>query len=555
VSGTKELWKYQVMHMKMYLTCAPVILTLLGIPSFVVEQRLHSGRMKTETSRVAASAFGNPVDLQLTADSTKCGVLAHVEFNNNLATFIDEAKISTEIRDLVYMIANETGRSKSNKEHGLERAKNSTTVAILTCENPILPDNAHTGELVRVMPLPWGVETVLPQETVMQITDTYLENYGHFGPLFLKKVFEQQKDLKKKFNEILAEFPSNENDQNDVVTSERAKRFYAATALTGCLVEEILTEIGSKAEIESEAGLGEDQTEIGSKVEIESEVGLKTMSAIELCKALYTQNVIRAARFEPTYLKAFRSAASIFARNSVYFEEDEEEKDNKLSDLDEETIFTEKKDINHERYGWVRKCTLKDPEGNKIATEECVCFDPKVLKKLLKEEEYAFEGVLKDWRDKDLIYYSWEGKGENRYKNTTQVIRIVKGGIQTSTRAIVIPFSKILDKTGGNDEYPELALNDQHAGKKALKGAKDVLETLNLPVTERNLEIAHENRERILAICRKQQGDPTKKQNGEPVTTEELIQDYIEKESEKIKKMAETIFQKFVERGAVVAQV
>lgn len=504
IEGTEKLWEFPVMHMKMYLSCTPVVLTLLGIPSFVVEQRLHSGRMKTETSRVAASAWGNPIELQLTADSTKCGVLAHVEYNNNMATYIDEAKMSPEIRELVYMIANETGRSKSNREHGLEKAKNSTTIAIMTCENPILPDNAHTGELVRVVPLSWGIEEMLPQDTVSKITETYTENYGHFGPLFLKKIFEQRQRLKAKFNENLKKLPDEESKAGDVVTSARAKRFYAAIATAGEIVEEIFQELG-----------------------------IKNMDSAELCSELYRQNVIASSRFEPTYIKAYKAATAIYARNSMYFSDEESEEENQEEN-------TETNEINHEKYGWIRTQQLKDENNVKIKEERCVCFDPKILKKLLKEEEYDVEGVLKDWKENKLIFWQWEGEKDNKYKSTTQIIKITKGKEKTTTRAIVMPLSKMREINGDIEE--EIKKHDSHIGKKEKEDIGYILKELNKKENEVNLEKVRDVREKVLKACREQK---------EPVDLDSFAQGIIDPELIETIEVAKKLIIKIANKGGV----
>lgn len=506
--GTEKLWEFPVMHMKIYLACTPVILTLLGIPSFVVEQRLHSGRMKTETSRVAASAWGNPVELQLTADSTKCGVLAHVEFNNNLATYIDEAKISPEIRDLVYMIANETGRSKSNKDHGLERAKNSTTVAIMTCENPILPDNAHTGELVRVVPLGWGVEELLSQEVVSEITETYTENYGLFGPLFLEKVFEQRQELKMRFNENLKKLPDGDSSTGDYVTSARAKRFYAAIATAGEIVETIFQEIG-----------------------------IKNMGSVELCSELYNQNVVASARFEPTYLKAYKAAAAMYARNAIYFvnedKEESQDEDKEANEINHE--------INHEKYGWVKSVTLRDENNTELSTDICVCFDQKALKKLLKDEEYAVEGVLKDWREKELLYYQWEGEEGSKYKSATRTIRIKQGNKKITTRVYALPMKKMCEINGDIEE--SLTKNDHHIGKKEKEDISDILKALNKKENEVKLECVREVREKVLKACREQKG---------PIDLDTLVKSTIDPELVIAIDTAKELITKIAKRGGVI---
>lgn len=410
------------------------------------------------------------------------------------------------------MIANETGRSKSNKDHGLERGKNSITVAIMTCENPILPDNAHTGELVRVVPLSWGVEELLPQDVVSEITETYTENYGLFGPLFIEKVFEQHQELKMRFNENLKKLPNSEDKTGDYVTSARAKRFYAAIATAGDIVETIFREIG-----------------------------IKSMDSTDLCSKLYYQNVIASSRFEPTYLKAYKAAIAMYARNMVYFvnEDDEENLEENEEDLEE----NKKNEINHEKYGWIKQVIQKNEDGSEYSKGLCVYFDPKVLRKLLKEEEYAVEGVLKDWKEHDLIYYQWEGNKGSKYKSATVSLKVKQDNkaAATSTRVYALPFTKMQEINGDMEE--ELEKNDKHPGKKEKEDIDDILKALGKKENEVNLENVRKVREKVLKVCREQKG---------PVDLEELVKSVIEPDFTITLDTAKVLISKIAERGGVV---
>jgi len=68
---------------------------------------------------LAASIWGEPERLQLNAESTRAGIQKNVEFCTDLPIFVDETSITDNIKDMVYLIANGVGRSKSNSEGGL----------------------------------------------------------------------------------------------------------------------------------------------------------------------------------------------------------------------------------------------------------------------------------------------------------------------------------------------------------------------------------------------------------------------------------------------------
>jgi uncharacterized protein (DUF927 family) len=156
------LRKYDAVSFKLYTTCTPPILKLLNIHSFVETQQTPSGRLKTTMGLLAASIWGDPERLQLNAESTRAGILKNVEFCTDLPIFVDETSITDNIKDMVYLIANGVGRSKSNSEGGLVMPSTWSTVVLTTGEKPILPESALMEQQVRVVPLRDGISEKLP---------------------------------------------------------------------------------------------------------------------------------------------------------------------------------------------------------------------------------------------------------------------------------------------------------------------------------------------------------------------------------------------------------
>ncbi len=268
----------------------PPLLKLLNIHSFVETQQTPSGRLKTTVGLLAASIWGDPERLQLNAESTRAGILKNVEFCTDLPIFVDETSITDNIKDMVYLIANGVGRSKSNSEGGLVMPSTWSMIVLTTGEKPILPESALMGQQARVVPLREGVNDKLPSSHVKQILNLITTNYGHIGILFMQKLFKEIDNIKSLYNAFFNDFPEVED-----ITSDRAKEYYAAIATAGYLLEQVFEEI---------------------KVE--------TKNSSTVCKHYFAENVISNS-FISDDIKAFGAAYSLFSANEIYFRDEDEE--------------------------------------------------------------------------------------------------------------------------------------------------------------------------------------------------------------------------------------
>ena len=388
------LSKYDAVRFKLYTACTPPILKLLNIHSFVEMQQTPSGRLKTTMGLLAASIWGNPERLQLNAESTRAGILKNVEFCTDLPIFVDETSITENIKDMVYLIANGVGRSKSNSEGGLVMPSTWSTVVLTTGEKPILSESALMGQQVRVVPLRDGVSEKLPSSTVKQILNAITTNYGHIGILFMQKLFKEKDHLKSIYNAFFNDFPEMED-----ITSDRAKEYYAAIATAGYLLEKVFEEI---------------------KVE--------TKNSSAICKYYFAENVISNS-FIPDYVKALSATYSFFSANEIYFRDEDEEHT-----------------LNHERYGWIR-------DDNEHGS--CICFIPDKLSKYLNAEigPNTFEAVTDEWKNLGILIPKLQ-----KNPSTGSVAKLKKNEISVDKRKVSIikiplnAFAKYLNLEDENKE-------------------------------------------------------------------------------------------------------
>jgi uncharacterized protein (DUF927 family) len=374
IEAANMLIKYDAVRFKLYTACTPPLLKLLNIHSFVETQQTPSGRLKTTMGLLAASIWGEPERLQLNAESTRAGIQKNVEFCTDLPIFVDETSITDNIKDMVYLIANGVGRSKSNSEGGLIMPSTWSTVVLTTGEKPILPESALMGQQVRVVPLRDGVHDKLPSSNVKQILNAITTNYGHIGILFMQKLFKGKDNIKSLYNAFFNDFPEMED-----ITSDRAKEYYAAIATAGYFLEKVFEEI---------------------------KVDTKNSSAV--CKYYFTENVISNS-FISDHIKALGAAYSLFSANEVYFR-----------DEDGEHI------LNHERYEWIRD----DKEHG-----SCICFIPDKLKKYLNIEigPNTYEAVTDEWKNLGILIPKIQ-----KNQNTHSLTRLKKNEISVGTRKVPV---------------------------------------------------------------------------------------------------------------------
>jgi putative DNA primase/helicase len=399
VGATNKLIKYPAVMFKLCTACAPPILKILNIKSFVETQQTPSGRLKTTMGKLAASMWGDPERLQLNAESTRAGILKTVEYSTDLPIFVDETSVTDSIKELVYLIANGVGRSKSNSEGGLVMPSTWSTVLLSTGEKPILPESALMGQQVRVVPLKEGVDEKLPASLIKEIQSTIATNYGHVGILFMQELFKAINDLNSRFQVIFNTYP-----EVDDITSERAKECYTIIELAGQLFKTVCEKIGVEA---PDPG--------------------------DVCKHYFNENVIL-NRFVPDYLKALEVSHSFFSTNEVYFREEDEEYP-----------------LNHERYGWVRS---DDKHG------KCICFDPEKLKNHLNTVigPNTYEAVITEWTDRDILVPKLQ-----QNKDTGAITKLKKNQISTPSgkkSVIKIPLKKFnehLKLEEGDEEKSNLS--------------------------------------------------------------------------------------------------
>ena len=339
---------YPAVRFKAYTAFVPTLIRILDCATYILDNNVSTGKLKTVSNWLVASMWGDPIKLQAGANSTQVGIMKLVEYCTDIPTFVDETSQAPEhIKKLIYWVANGNSRLKGTSDGGLVIPPSHATVIIATGEDPIVPENAHGGEDVRVLPLKEGVSDILPTDIVNDMEIGLKNNYGHIAVRFIQELLKEKKNIPDIYKAYFREFPEVPD-----ITSNRAKKNYAITATAGYLLERVFEEIG-----------------------------IDPMNPYEICNRYFEQNVLEDS-FTPDYIKVLNATYSFFTTNEVHFGRGDE-------DSEEGEIET-----NNEKYGWIRG---KD--------NELICFNENALKKHITATlgPHRYESATKIWKDLKIL--------------------------------------------------------------------------------------------------------------------------------------------------------
>lgn len=216
--GTAEEWIEYVkpllvndgMNLVMKISFAAPILKLLGYRSFGTYMWYASGCGKTASLLLMLSAWGDPVKLMGSFNSTIAGIEKNATLYCDLPFGLDEKQSSTSkddfINSLIYMLGNGQSKMRSDKNGGLQPRQTWTLPFVATGEGPIINEKTPEGVSARLIEL-----YIKPFDTQYQASEVYsfiTEQYGTVGPMFLRYIIdnysstEGKKKLKESWKKI-----------------------------------------------------------------------------------------------------------------------------------------------------------------------------------------------------------------------------------------------------------------------------------------------------------------------------------------------------------------
>ncbi len=239
---------------------ASVLIQPLGALPFFVDLWGETEGGKTVTLMLAASVWASPDESRYIGDfkSTDVALEARADFLNHLPMILDDtSKTSARIREnfegVVYDLCSGKGKSRSNKELGINRENRWKNVILTNGERPINTYVSQGGAMNRILEVECGEKLYEdPQGTVELIK----QNYGSAGREFVRIVQEIGVDeIRKIYQEIQKKLYDDEKMQKQsialavVLTADRITTERIFEDKRGITLEEAKTLLVDRNEI------------------------------------------------------------------------------------------------------------------------------------------------------------------------------------------------------------------------------------------------------------------------------------------------------------------
>lgn len=209
LNHVRELRKSGRIEVKFLLAAsfASVLVYLLGGLPFFVDLWGETEGGKTVSLMVAASVWANPDESRYIGDfkTTDVALEAKADMLNHLPMFLDDtSKTSARIRDnfegIVYDLCSGKGKSRSNKDLGINRENRWRNVMICNGERPLSSYVNQGGAINRILEVECGEKVY---ENPQRTADIVKKNYGFAGKRFIEIIRNLGVDH---IQEIQAEF-------------------------------------------------------------------------------------------------------------------------------------------------------------------------------------------------------------------------------------------------------------------------------------------------------------------------------------------------------------
>lgn len=206
VSALRKAGRIEVKFMLAAAFSSVLVQPLGGLPYFVDLWGETEGG-KTVSLMVAASVWANPDESAYIKDykGTEVGLEAICDLLNNLPLILDDSskknrKIEDNFEGLVYDLCSGKGKTRSNKDLGLNRENHWKNCIITNGERPLSSYVTQGGAINRILEIECGERVFDNPGSTAELVK---RNYGHAGREFIEVIKELGTD---KIREIQQEF-------------------------------------------------------------------------------------------------------------------------------------------------------------------------------------------------------------------------------------------------------------------------------------------------------------------------------------------------------------
>lgn len=200
--GSEEEWLNHVLELRkterkeikfmLAASFSSVLIGRLGGLPFFVDLWGETEGGKSVSLMLAASVWANPDESQYIGDfkSTDVALEAKADMLNNLPMMLDDtSKTSSRIRDnfegIVYDLCSGKGKSRSNKELGINRENRWKNCIITNGERPLNSYVSQGGAINRILEIECGERVYKDPQRTAEILK---RNYGHAGKRFIEVI-------------------------------------------------------------------------------------------------------------------------------------------------------------------------------------------------------------------------------------------------------------------------------------------------------------------------------------------------------------------------------
>jgi putative DNA primase/helicase len=247
VSAINPVMDYKISRFLFYDAMSAALKKPLKIESHSMVHYGPTSRGKTVQENINTSTVGNPKELEVLADSTKVGIIAHVAGMNDIPVNLEEATVAGArkiIAEVIYDIANGKEKNRGKKDGDQkDNIKTFRTAVHVTCENPFRDNLNNAGAAYRM----GQIGALLPEglgKIVSKTKKGVQKNYGHFYPLLIQNIIKNIDTVEDLYEEALLKIDTDcdlSQEMQGIV--ERSKDIYACTLVAGWLTEEVFKEI------------------------------------------------------------------------------------------------------------------------------------------------------------------------------------------------------------------------------------------------------------------------------------------------------------------------
>ena len=188
-----------------------ILISMLGGLPYIVDLWGETEGGKTVTLMLAASVWADPDESRFIGDfkTTDVALEARADLLNHLPMILDDtSKVSKKIADnfegIVYDLCSGKGKSRSNKELGINRENRWKNCILTNGERPLNSYVSQGGAMNRILEVECGQNVYdNPREAV----DVFKKHYGHAGKLFVDIIremdIEELRSIQNNFLKLL----------------------------------------------------------------------------------------------------------------------------------------------------------------------------------------------------------------------------------------------------------------------------------------------------------------------------------------------------------------